>query len=181
MGKHDIALTYIEEACVILEREYEQRFVSSHNLVGEKVKFVSIVASAFHNAAVEYEYVGDYSSCLIYYQKALKLSQMHLGPIHPLTATFQTNFEAAKQKINLLPARKHPSVLKNRPAQSKEKSIKINKASHSKLKARETKLATNSGLNSGISLAYLRPVVPKRAKSRVLIPALRQEFSHQDL
>lgn len=67
MGKHDIALTYIEEAVNILEREYEYRYPSRLGDGVEKVKFTSIVASAFHNAAVEYEFLGDFSNCLIYY------------------------------------------------------------------------------------------------------------------
>ena len=67
MGKHDIALTYIEEAVTILEREYENRYPNRLGQGSEKMKFVSVVASAFHNAAVEYEFTGDYSSCLIFY------------------------------------------------------------------------------------------------------------------
>ena len=67
MGKHDIALTYIEEAVTILEKEYENRYTSNLGEGTEKMKFVYVVASAFHNAAVEYEFTGDYSSCLIYY------------------------------------------------------------------------------------------------------------------
>ena len=103
MGKHDIALTYIEQAVQILEKEYEARYPSRMGNAQEKQKFTSIVASAFHNAAVEYEFTGDFSSCLIYYQKALKLGQMFLGPNHPLTTTFELNFEAAKKKINKIP------------------------------------------------------------------------------
>lgn len=67
MGKHDIALIYIEEASTILEREYESRYPSRFGEGAEKLKFISIVASAFHNAAVEYEFTGDFSSSLIHY------------------------------------------------------------------------------------------------------------------
>jgi tetratricopeptide (TPR) repeat protein len=74
MGKHDIALTYIEEACTILEREYESRYPKHLGDGNDKLKFTSIVATAFHNAAVEYEFTGDFSNCLIYYSKALKMS-----------------------------------------------------------------------------------------------------------
>lgn len=67
MGKHDIALTYIEEAVNILEREYEYRYPGRLGDGVEKIKFTSIVATAFHNVAVEYEFLGDFSNCLIYY------------------------------------------------------------------------------------------------------------------
>jgi hypothetical protein len=67
MGKHDIALTYIEEAVTILEREYESRYPKYLGEGNEKLKFTSILATAFHNAAVEYEFTGDYSNSLINY------------------------------------------------------------------------------------------------------------------
>ena len=65
----------------------------------EKQKFVSIVATALHNAAVEYEFVQDYSNSLIHYQKAVRISQIHLGAQNQLTLTFEGNFEQAKEKI----------------------------------------------------------------------------------
>ena len=78
MRKHEIALSYIKKAVVILEHEYESKYLQMGSL-DEKVKFVSVVSTAFHNAAVEYEYVQDFSSSLIYYQKAVKVAKIHLG------------------------------------------------------------------------------------------------------
>ena len=57
----------------ILEKEYEARYPTRMGNAQEKQKFTSVVASSFHNAAVEYEFTGDFSNCLIYYQKAFKL------------------------------------------------------------------------------------------------------------
>ena len=62
----------------------------------ERIKFASIVASVFHNAAVEYEYAKDYSNSLIYYQKALRVSQIHLGKFDPTTQRLLENFNQAK-------------------------------------------------------------------------------------
>lgn len=62
MGKHEIALHYSKEAVKVLQPEYEKRY--STNTMGdndEKMKFASIVSTAIHNAAVEYEYCNDYS------------------------------------------------------------------------------------------------------------------------
>jgi len=56
----------------------------------------SLVATDFHNAAVEYEHVKDYPSSLIHYQKAAKIAQIHLGKFHNLTKRFTDNFELAK-------------------------------------------------------------------------------------
>ena len=62
----------------------------------ERIKFASVVATVFHNAAVEYEYANDYSNSLIYYQKALRVSQIHLGKFDPTTQTFLEHFNQAK-------------------------------------------------------------------------------------
>ena len=65
----------------------------------DRLKFASIVATAFHNAAVEYEFTSDFSSSLISYQKAVRVAKIHLGQNHRLTATFEANFERAKARI----------------------------------------------------------------------------------
>ena len=67
MRKHEIALHYIQKAVTILDREYERKYPHSMGDDLEKVKFASVVSTAFHNAAVEYEFMDDYSTSLIYY------------------------------------------------------------------------------------------------------------------
>jgi hypothetical protein len=51
----------------------------------EKRQFIQIVATAFHNAAVEYEFLEQFDDCLAYYQKAFGVTVSHLGSEHPLT------------------------------------------------------------------------------------------------
>lgn len=67
--RHDIALSYVKKAVEYMEEAYEHTL---HTYTNQKEKrhFVQIVATAFHNAAVEYEFIGNYDSCLTYYQKA---------------------------------------------------------------------------------------------------------------
>ena len=67
MDKHDIALHFIEKGVEILDKEYEQRYPHAMGTQDEKEKFASIVSTALHNAAVEYEFTGDYSSSLLHY------------------------------------------------------------------------------------------------------------------
>jgi tetratricopeptide (TPR) repeat protein len=73
MGKHEIALKYVEAAVRILDKEYERRMGFDEN-TQEKFQMCSLVATAFHNAAVEYEHVKDYPICLIHYQKAARIA-----------------------------------------------------------------------------------------------------------
>ena len=79
MRKHDIALHYVKKAVDILDMEYERRYPNNLGSEAERMQFVSVVASALFNAAVEYEYANDFSSSLIHYSKALKIGKIHLG------------------------------------------------------------------------------------------------------
>ena len=79
LRKHEIAINYIKKAVAILEHLYEEKYPNNMGLGLEKMKFACVVATAFENAAVEYEHLGDYSSSLIYYNKALKVARIHLG------------------------------------------------------------------------------------------------------
>ena len=71
MRRHEIALHYASKAINILEPEYEKRYPNNMGSEMERKNFrknfVSIVASAYHNAAVEQEYNFDFSTSLILY------------------------------------------------------------------------------------------------------------------
>lgn len=56
MKKHEIALHYAEEAVKLLDAEYEIRYPRKMGDDKERIKFASLVATAFHTAAVEYEF-----------------------------------------------------------------------------------------------------------------------------
>ena len=106
MRKHEIALHYAELAVKILDVEYESRYPHNMGDEQERLKFATIVSTAYHNAAVEYEFTYDFSQSLIMYQKAVRVSKIHLGHHHPLTETFEENFEKVKARI-----KENPSVL----------------------------------------------------------------------
>ena len=76
----------------------------------ERSKFASIVATAFHNAAVEYEHTEDPSNGILLYSKAVNVCKVNLGPLHPLTKAFESNFEAAKHKYNSDPKKKSSRI-----------------------------------------------------------------------
>ena len=83
-GKHEIALSYIVKGVQILEQEYEEKRLKLDE-DEDKEAFIQLVVTAYSNAAVEYEYVLEFSNSLLNYQKAQKISEMHLGPLHALT------------------------------------------------------------------------------------------------
>ena len=106
MKKHEIALRYAELAVRILDAEYEARYPHNMGNKQECYRFASIVSTAYHNAAVEYEFNMDFSNSLIMYQKAVRVSKINLGHNHPLTETFENNFKKVKDRI-----KKNPSIL----------------------------------------------------------------------
>lgn len=54
--RHDIALSYVKRAVEYMEEAYEHTLHTYVDLK-EKRQFIQIVATAFHNAAVEYEFL----------------------------------------------------------------------------------------------------------------------------
>lgn len=72
---------------------------------GSGEQFAQIIGAAYHNCAVEYEYLREWPECLVYYQKAVKVCQIGLGLYHEATVTFQKNFDAAKVKVTQQRAR----------------------------------------------------------------------------
>ena len=87
----------------ILDAEYESRYPNNMGSDQERVKFATIVSTAYHNAAVEYEFGLDFSNSLIMYSKAVRVSKIHLGLEHPLTETFDHAFEKVKERIKTNP------------------------------------------------------------------------------
>ena len=72
----------------------------------EKRQFIQIVATAFHNAAVEYEFLEQFDNCLTYYQKAFGVTIQHLGSEHPLTQAFERSLIEARRKVDSVPEEK---------------------------------------------------------------------------
>jgi len=60
---------------------------------------VQVLATGYHNCAAEYEFLKSYPEALVFYQKAVKLCQAHLGVFSNTTVIFQKHFEEAKRNI----------------------------------------------------------------------------------
>jgi len=86
MKKHDIALSYIRKAIKFLEEDFEERLHAMDER--EKKQFLQIFATAYHNAAVEFEYLQENARCMEFYNKAYAIANDHLGPDNPLSQAF---------------------------------------------------------------------------------------------
>ena len=85
-----------------MENAYEHT-LHSYSDPKEKRQFVQIVATAHHNAAVEYEFLGYMDQSLAYYQKAFSVAIQNLGSEHPLTQTFERSLVEARRKAEATP------------------------------------------------------------------------------
>lgn len=60
---------------------------------------VAVLAIAYHNLAVQQEFLRQYSESLVSYEKAAKVVTTHLGHAHPLVASLTDSLNAAKKKM----------------------------------------------------------------------------------
>ena len=67
MGKHEIALKYCSEAVSILDSVYK----NTQNKGNIPPYMIQVIAAANNNAAIEYEYLGEWSESLVHYSKAV--------------------------------------------------------------------------------------------------------------
>ncbi len=99
---------------------------------------LTILSIAYHNYAVELEYLGKYQNSLRAYHKASQFSEIHLGPENPVSQNLKKVFEDAKPKIE-------ERMTKKKKLPQEQKAKKVEKVVD---KDRKTYLTQTSGLNS---------------------------------
>lgn len=62
---------------------------------------VAVLAIAYHNLAVQQEFLRRYDDALVSYDKARKVVQTHLGSTHPLSASLTESYKQAKAKMQM--------------------------------------------------------------------------------
>eukprot|EP00347_Sterkiella_histriomuscorum_P000120 403377098 len=151
MGKHDIALTYIKRAVDYLDEAYEHKL---HSIIDikEKRQFIQIVATAFHNAGVEYEFLKNFERCLQYYQKSFGICLQHLGSEHPLSQTFEKSLIGAQRKIDTMT---YKIILPTQRKKTKSQNIK---GGGTKTQRSDTVQQKLKKINQDISLVSLSPM-----------------------
>jgi len=60
---------------------------------------VAVLAIAYHNLAVQQEFLRRYAESLSSYEKATKVVTTHLGPAHPLVHSLTESFHQAQRKM----------------------------------------------------------------------------------
>jgi len=85
------------------------------NTIEERITILSI---AYHNLAVELEYLHKHEDCLKVYEKAYEFSSSHLGPDKQVTKNLKNVLQSAKNQIKSKKDKKANSVTNSKMKKS---------------------------------------------------------------
>ena len=90
MGKHELALQHSMKALILIQDELITK-INEEELEGGPANIkrpedrLTVLCIAYHNIAVEQEFLKQYQASLNSYAKAAKSAQEYLGEEHPMT------------------------------------------------------------------------------------------------
>lgn len=104
MGKHELALQHSMKALILIQDEIMGRLENSEESTRiQKVRSVQermiVLWIAYHNIAVEQEFLKQYNPCLRSYKKAAEWAKEYLGDANPMTNNLVNAYESATKKI----------------------------------------------------------------------------------
>ena len=108
MGKHEIALQHSMKALILIQDELTARMsmtgggeanaAEARKLKSNEERII-VLCIAYHNIAVEQEFLKQYNACLRSYRKAVDCARKYLGEGHPMTNNLEDVYESATKKI----------------------------------------------------------------------------------
>lgn len=102
MEKHDLALQHAMKALILLQDELVGR-LTGEETKEEKLKKgnerITVLCIAYHNIAVEQEFLKQYNPCLRSYRKAAFYAREYIGPDASITANLENVYEQVTKKI----------------------------------------------------------------------------------
>lgn len=104
LGRHAEALEHSQAALILLQDELFSSASGGQSDVAPPKERVAVMAIAYHNIAVEQEYLKKYELAIQSYRKALEIAEKHLGPDQGITAVLQDVTTKARQE-NILRTR----------------------------------------------------------------------------
>eukprot|EP00163_Fabomonas_tropica_P006913 TRINITY_DN1650_c0_g1_i2.p1 TRINITY_DN1650_c0_g1~~TRINITY_DN1650_c0_g1_i2.p1 ORF type:complete len:291 (-),score=50.70 TRINITY_DN1650_c0_g1_i2:197-1069(-) len=95
LGRHNLALEHAQAALLILQDE----LFAAEDEVRDRVDRMAILAIAFHNLAVEEEFLQRWKDCLQSYKKAVEVATTYLGDRHDISKQMKKSHKEAVKKI----------------------------------------------------------------------------------
>jgi len=177
MNRHHEALEHAQIALILLQEElyFDQ---NEGGVIGDELTSrFGVLAIAYHNIAVEQEYLGRIDDCIMSYCKAVELAQTKLSSSHPIATALSASFENAKETWASQPSTtsswpESQTPARARPASatpSKRSSVSGSKLATSRSSATEkkSKFAKSTSRQAVTRLSQGRPSsrAPVRPKS----------------
>lgn len=95
LNKHTEAVEHAKAAVLHCQK---QLLVDPDDQAATDEKII-VLGIAYHNLAVEFEFLANHDKCLQWYNKALMLANEHIGPDQDVTKCFRQSYREAKRKI----------------------------------------------------------------------------------
>jgi len=104
MEKHELALQHAMKALILLQDELVSWLSSEEEETKEEKisrgnERITVLCIAYHNIAVEQEFLKQYNPCLRSYWKAAYYAREYMGPTAPITANLENVYEQVTKKI----------------------------------------------------------------------------------
>lgn len=105
MGKHELALQHSMKALILIQDELITKISLQDQMAAEGADVkkpedrLTVLCIAYHNIAVEQEFLKQYQASLNSYAKAAQSAHKYLGADHPMTQNMNEVLSQATKKI----------------------------------------------------------------------------------
>lgn len=125
LGRHQSALEHAQQALILLQEELSK--VIGPVATGDnapKADRIAVLAIAYHNVGVEYEFLKKFDQSLQSYRKGVEVAERFLGPEHPITGTLRNSCVAARRAVMARDPHVRLQKLNNGPGGSRTRASK---------------------------------------------------------
>lgn len=100
LGRHQSALEHAQQALILLQEELAVVLgPAAPGNAPPKADRVAVLAIAYHNVGVEYEFLRKFEQSLAAYRKGVEVSERFLGGDHAIAVTLRNSCIAARRAI----------------------------------------------------------------------------------
>lgn len=100
LGRHQSALEHSQQALILLQEELSKVIgPMAQGNEAPKADRIAVLAIAYHNVGVEYEFLKKFDQSLQSYRKGVEVSERFLGSDHAISVTLRNSCVAARRAI----------------------------------------------------------------------------------
>ena len=101
LGRHQSALEHGQQALILLQEELSKVIgpAAEEEADAPKADRIAVLAIAYHNVGVEYEFLKKFDQSLQAYRKGVEVAERFLGPDHAIAVTLRNSTVAARRTI----------------------------------------------------------------------------------